>query len=327
MIVGLGMAFVTISPWVPPSDRVAGGPQSFWREIPLTSILDILIVAFLIYQLLLLVRGTRASQMLLGIALIVLLYYAARWWKLQTLHGLLTTLLPLPYFVLALIVIFQAEIRRGLARLGRNPFLPRFTRLSRDFSYDDILLAVSLFSSQKTGALIVLERDVGLRTYVDSGIGLDAQLSYDLLVTIFCPETPLHDGGIIIQKDKVAAAACFLPLSVNPLLSTQVGSRHRAAIGITEESDAVAVVVSEQTGEVSLAVGGTIEQKVSLERLRVRLSELLGTPISPSVLPTTSLTEQGPPAPGGEEAPEIAGHHPEAPPERNSQTRSSAAKQ
>lgn len=324
MIVNLGMAFVTISASVPSSDGVTGGPGGFWREISLTSILDILIVAFLIYHLLLLVRGTRASQMLLGIALIVLLYYAARWWKLQTLHWLLTTLLP--YFVFALIVIFQAEIRRGLARLGRNPFLPRFTRLSRDFSYDDILLAVSLFSSQKTGALIVLERDVGLRTYVDSGIGLDAQLSYDLLVTIFRPETPLHDGGVIIQKDKVAAAACFLPLSVNPLLSTQVGSRHRAAIGITEESDAVAVVVSEQTGAVSLAAAGAIELNISLERLRVRLGELLGTPISPSVLPTTSLTEQEPPVPGGEGAPGIADDHSEAPPERNSQTRSSAAK-
>ena len=324
MIVNLGMAFVTIRASVPSSDGVTGGPQGFWREISLTSILDILIVAFLIYQLLLLVRGTRASQMLFGIALIVLLYYAAVQWKLQTLHWLLTKMSPI--LVFALIVIFQAEIRRGLARLGRNPFLSRFARLSRDFSYDDILLAVSLFSSQKTGALIVLERDVGLRTYVDSGIGLDAQLSYDLLVTIFRPETPLHDGGIIIQKDKVAAAACFLPLSVNPLLSTQVGSRHRAAIGITEESDAVAVVVSEQTGEISLAAGGTIEQNVSLERLRVRLGELMGTPISPSVLPTTNLTEQEPPAPGGEGAPGIAVDHPEAPPERNSQTRSPAAK-
>ena len=326
MIANLEMAFVTISAWVVRSDGVMGGLEGFWREISLTSILDILIVAFLIYQLLLLVRGTRASQMLLGIALIVLLYYAARWWKLQTLHGLLTTLLPLPYFVLALIVIFQAEIRRGLARLGRTLSLPLFSRLSRDFSYDDILLAVSLFSSQNTGALIVLERDVGLRTYVDSGIGLDAQLSYDLLVTIFRPETPLHDGGVIIQKDKVAAAACFLPLSVNPLLSTQVGSRHRAAIGITEESDAVAVVVSEQTGEVSLAVGGTIEQNVSLERLRVRLGELLGTPISPSVLPTTSLAGQESAPPGGEGAPAIANRHPEAPPERNSQTRGQAMK-
>ncbi len=324
MIGDLGMAFMTIRAWVVQSDGVMGGLGSFWREISLTSVLDILIVAFLIYHLLLLVRGTRASQMLLGIALIVLLYYAARWWKLQTLHWLLTTLLP--YFVFALIVIFQAEIRRGLARLGRNPFLSRFSGLSRDFSYDDIVLAVSLFSSQKTGALIVLERDVGLRTYVDSGIGLDAQLSYDLLVTIFRPETPLHDGGVIIQKDKVAAAACFLPLSVNPLLSTQVGSRHRAAIGITEESDAVAVVVSEQTGEVSLAVGGTIEQNVSLERLRVRLGEMLGTPISPSALPTTNLAEQAPAARGGEGAPEIADGQPGAPPEQNSQTRSQAVK-
>ena len=307
-----------MSSWIAQSGGATGGLARLWTEISLATILDILIVAFLIYQLLLVVRGTRASQMLLGIALIVLLYYAAHWWKLQTVHWLLTTLLP--YFLFALIVIFQAEIRRGLARLGRNPFLPRFSRLSRDFSYDDILLAVSLYSSQKTGALIVLERDISLHTYVDSGIGLEARLSYDLLVTIFRPETPLHDGAVIVQKDKVAAAACFLPLSVNPLLSTQLGSRHRAAIGITEESDAVAVVVSEQTGAVSLAAGGSIEQNISLERLRVRLGELLGRPISPSVLPTTNLAEQAPAVPGSEGTSAIASRPTEAAPERGSQT-------
>lgn len=269
------------------AEGAAGGVSSLWPGLSLTAVADILIVAFLIYQLLMFVRGTRASPMLLGIILIVLLYYASLWWKLHTLHWLLTTLLP--YFVFAIIVIFQAEIRRGLARLGRNPFLPRFSRWSRGVAYDDILLAVSVFSSQKIGALVALERDIGLRTYIESGIGLDAQLSYDLLVTIFRPGAPLHDGAVIVQKDKVAAAACFLPLSVNPVLSTQLGTRHRAAIGITEEADAVAVVVSEQTGAVSLAVGGTIEHNISLERLRVRLGELLGTPISPSALPTTSL--------------------------------------
>lgn len=266
------------------------GVRALWAELTLVAVIDILIVAFLLYQLVALVRSTRASQVLLGIGLMVLLYYAARWWQLHTLHWLLTTLLP--YLVFAIIVIFQAEIRQGLARLGRNPLLPRFSRLSRGFSYDDILLAVSLFSSQKIGALMVLERDISLRSYIDSGIGLDAQLSYDLLVTIFRPGAPLHDGAVIVQKERLAAAACFLPLSVNPALSTQVGTRHRAALGVTEETDAVAVAVSEQTGSVSLAVSGAIEQNISLERLRARLSELFATPISPSALPTTSLVEE-----------------------------------
>lgn len=270
------------------------GVRALWTELSLVAILDILIVAFLLYQLFALVRSTRASQILLGIGLMVLLYYAARWWQLHTLHWLLTTLLP--YLVFAIIVIFQAEIRQGLARLGRSPLLPRFSRLSRGVSYDDILLAVNVLSSQKVGALIVLERDISLHSYIDSGIGLEAQLSYDLLVTIFGPGAPLHDGAVIIQKDKLAAAACFLPLSGNPAVSTQLGTRHRAAIGVTEETDAVAVVVSEQTGSVSLAVSGAIEQNISLERLRVRLGELFATPISPSALPTTSLVEE---APGG----------------------------
>ncbi len=268
--------------------------RAVWAELSLVAALDILIVAFLIYQLLALIRGTRAGQMLLGIGLMVLLYYAARWWQLHTLHWLLTTLLP--YLVFALIVIFAAEIRQGLARLGRSPFLPRFSRLGRGYSFEDILLAVGQFSAQKMGALVVLERDLSLRSHIDSGIRLDAQLSYDLLATIFRPGAPLHDGAVIVQKDKVAAAACFLPLSVNPQMSTQLGTRHRAAIGITEETDAVAVVVSEETGAVSLAVAGAIEQNISLERLRVRLGDLFATPISPSALPAGGFAEQAPEA-------------------------------
>ena len=264
--------------------------SGFWSGLSPLAVIDILIVSFVLYQLLMFVRGTRANHILLGIGLLVFLYYGSRWWKLQTLDWLLTTLLP--YFVFAMIVIFQSEIRRGLARLGRSTLLPRLARFSRGVSYDDILLAFSVFSAQKTGALVVIERDIGLRTFIESGIGLDAQLSYDLLVTIFRPGAPLHDGAAIVQKDKIAAAACFLPLSVNPGLNTQLGTRHRAAIGITEDTDAVAVVVSEQTGEISLAVSGAIERDISLERLRVRLGELVGTPISPSALPTISLADQ-----------------------------------
>ena len=264
--------------------------RDFLGAIPFSAVIDILLVAFLIYQVLLLVRGTRASAMLLGIGLIVFLYYASRWWKLDTVHWLLTTLLP--YFVFALIVLFQQEIRRALMRVGRYPLAPRLWQLGRQANYDDILLAANLFSSQKTGALMVLERDVGLRTFTESGIKLDATLSYDLLATIFRPGAPLHDGAVIIQKDRIAAAACFLPLSANPILGTQMGTRHRAALGITEEADAVAVVISEETGQISLAVGGAVEQNISLERLRTRLTELLGVPISPAVLPISTLTAE-----------------------------------
>jgi diadenylate cyclase len=157
--------------------------------------------------------------------------------------------------------------------------------------YDDIVLAANLFSQNQTGALMVIEREIGLRTYIESGVPLDARLSYDLLATIFRPSAPLHDGAVIVQKDRIAAAACFLPLSMNPVLSTQLGTRHRAGIGVTEETDAIAVIVSEETGAISLAVGGKIERDVSVEQMRERLGELLRRYVPPSTLPTPIMND------------------------------------
>jgi diadenylate cyclase len=176
--------------------------------------------------------------------------------------------------VFALIVVFQAEIRHALANLGSRISLMRSSNSVADV-YDDIVLAANLFSQNQTGALIVIEREIGLRTYVESGVALDARLSYDLLATIFRPSAPLHDGAVIVQRDRIAAAACFLPLSMNPVLSTQLGTRHRAAIGITEETDAVAVVISEETGTISMAVEGKIERDLTVEKLRELLGSLL----------------------------------------------------
>jgi diadenylate cyclase len=172
-----------------------------------------------------------------------------------------------------------------LARLGRRLTLSR-SRSSEADAYDDIVLAANLFSQNQTGALIVIEREIGLRTYIESGVPLDAHLSYDLLATIFRPSAPLHDGAVIVQKDRVAAAACFLPLSMNPVLSTQLGTRHRAGIGVTEETDAIAVIVSEETGQISLAIGGHIERDLTVEQLRERLGRLLRRYVPPSTLPT-----------------------------------------
>ena len=243
-----------------------------WPHISSISILDIVLVAILIYQFLSLVRGTRAAPMLVGVATLGLAFYFARLGELRTLNWLLSTLLP--YVVFALIVVFQSEIRHALANLGSRISLMRSSNSVVDV-YDDIVLAANLFSQNQTGALIVIEREIGLRTYIESGVALDARLSYDLLATIFRPSAPLHDGAVIVQRDRIAAAACFLPLSMNPILSTQLGTRHRAAIGITEETDAVAVIISEETGIVSIAVAGSIERELTLERLRERLSHLL----------------------------------------------------
>ena len=193
----------------------------------------------------------------------------------------------LPYAIFALIVVFGAEIRHALARLGRRLSAVRGGAFNGADSYEDIVLAANHFSQTVTGALIVIEREIGLRTFIESGVPLDANLSFDLLVTIFRPSAPLHDGAVIVQKGRIAAAACFLPLSMNPVLSTQFGTRHRAAIGITEETDAVSVVVSEESGSISIAVGGQIERDITVEYLRERLSEVLRRYVPAATLPTT----------------------------------------
>lgn len=253
-------------------------------QISMLSVIDILIVAFLIYEFLKLIKGTRAIPMLLGVIALAIAFYIAHVEPLRTVDWLLTTLLP--YAIFALIVVFGAEIRHVLARLGRKFVAGRLGGGASSDNYDDIVLAAKQFSENLTGALIVIEREIGLRTYIESGVPLDANLSFDLLTTIFRPSAPLHDGAVIVQKDRIAAAACFLPLSMNPVLSTQMGTRHRAAIGVTEESDAISVVVSEETGAISLAVGGNIERNIDPEELRERLSQLLSRYVPQAALPT-----------------------------------------
>jgi diadenylate cyclase len=252
-----------------------------WSRVPFT-VLDILLVALIIYQVLVMIRGTRAAPMLAGLAAVAAALYLAGIGELVTLNWLVSHLLP--YLVFALIVVFQAEIRHMLSDLGRRVSL-RGSAVDGD-SYDDIVLAANLFSQHQTGALIVIEREIGLRTYIESGVAMDARLSYDLLATIFRPSAPLHDGAVIIQKDRLAAAACFLPLSMNPVLSTQMGTRHRAGIGITEETDAIAVIVSEETGAISIAVAGKIDRDLTAEQLRERLGSELRRYMSPVALPT-----------------------------------------
>ena len=240
--------------------------------------LDIILVALLIYQVLVMIRGTRAVPMLVGLVVIALMFYFARVGELTTLNWVVSHVLP--YVVFALIVVFQSEIRHVMADLGRRlTFLS--TSATEGDSYDDIVLAANLFSQHQTGALIVIEREIGLRTHIESGVPLDARLSYDLLATIFRPSAPLHDGAVIIQKDRVAAAACFLPLSMNPLLSTQLGTRHRAGIGITEE-----------TGAISFAVAGKIERDLTVDQLRDRLSSELRRHITPATLPTIAGNQE-----------------------------------
>ncbi|HEX3740903.1 MAG TPA: diadenylate cyclase CdaA [Terriglobales bacterium] len=254
-----------------------------WSHLTMISVIDILLVAIIIYEFLALIRGTRAALILIGLSIVALAFYVSRLGELVTLNWLISR--ALPYAVFALIVIFVPEIRQALARLGRRMTLARSAAAEAD-AYDDIALAANLFSQNQTGALIVIQREIGLRTYIESGVVLDAHLSYDLLATLFRPSAPLHDGAVIIQGDRVAAAACFLPLSMNPVLSTQLGTRHRAAIGITEETDAISIIVSEETGSISLAVAGTIARDLTVEQLREQMSKLLRRYVPPTPLPT-----------------------------------------
>jgi diadenylate cyclase len=274
-------------------------PAEFLFPIPtltVTAVIDILAVAFVIYQLLEIVRGTRAAHILVGILAVVITYEIALRTGLEALRSLLASLAP--YTAIAIIVLFQSEIRRTLARLGRKRL---FGGYRRPESTAEILLALGSMSRDHIGALIVLERDIGLRTFIESGVRLDSAISRDLLLSIFMPGTALHDGSVIIQKDRLAAAACFLPLSVNPAFTTSTGTRHRAGIGITEETDCLALIVSEETGTISVAAFGDVESGLTIERVDERIQEHFGVQRKLTVAGRTSSgvprqrnTTQGP---------------------------------
>lgn len=238
-------------------------------QLQLRDVIDILVISFIVYHTLLLIKGTRGWQMTLGIISLSLFYVVIRLLGLRTIEWLFANFLT--YVIFALIVIFQSEIRRGLAQIGRGRFSPLFfkklTGRKTSERFDEIILAATTLSSKKIGALIVIEREIGLRNHIEGGVKLDAFLTYDLLLTIFSPKSRLHDGAVIIQGNRISAASCFLPLTLDPYLSKELGTRHRAAIGITEESDALVVVVSEETGDISAVVDGEIMQGLDRDRL------------------------------------------------------------
>jgi diadenylate cyclase len=237
--------------------------------------LDILIVAFAIYQILLALRGSRAFQMILGLGLL----YAASWVSLRlgliTVNWALSNLLAV--WLLLLIILFQPELRRALASMGRRGSLLRaFSRYQEAHMIDEVVRAIANLAAKKIGAIVVLERNSRLTDTVDAGTVVDAVVSRRLLESIFYPYSPLHDGAVIVGGDRIVAAGCFLPLSIDPNLPRDLGTRHRAAVGVTEETDALAVVVSEETGSISLVAGGEISRNLSPADLRQQLSALLG---------------------------------------------------
>ncbi len=235
---------------------------------------DILIVAYLIYRGLLLIRGTRAAPMLSGLAVVTLVYFLAKWLGLVTLTWLLNNFLS--SIILVVVVVFQDEIRRGLTKVGTHPYFRKASSASIfDKTIEDITLVASKLAQTKTGALIVIQRDVGLSEFVEEGVTLNSLLHRKLLVTLFHKDSPLHDGAVLIEGDRIKAAGCVLPLSFNPDLDPNLGTRHRAALGLSERSDALIVVVSEENGSISLARDGRLVRNLDASMLRDSLHRLL----------------------------------------------------
>ncbi|WP_248928968.1 diadenylate cyclase CdaA [Paenibacillus hamazuiensis] len=245
-------------------------------DISIKDIVDILIVSYVIYNLILLLRGTRAIQLLKGIIVVVVTWAISIWFKLNTLQWLMNQ--AFTFGVLGVIVIFQPELRRALEQLGRGTLFSRTTvdeNQDVNRSIGELMKAIHYLSKRKIGALLVFERETGLTDYVESGIQLQALISSELLINTFIPNTPLHDGAVIIRNNQLMAAGCYLPLSENPFISKELGTRHRAAIGLSEVSDAVCVIVSEETGQVSLAMNGHIIRNIHEESLLSKLFEEL----------------------------------------------------
>lgn len=238
--------------------------MGIWKPI-----IEIIIIWFVFYMLLLFVRGTGAVQVLRGLVVLFVAFFIAQRLELVTINWVLTKLFAIS--VVAFLIIFQPELRRGLAHIGRGRIFGIFLK---EETIDELVKACGWLAKRKIGALFALEREVGLRTYIEGGIPLDSKVTSELIQTIFMPNAPLHDGGIIVQEERVAAAGCLFPLTQNPSVSKTVGCRHRAAIGLTEETDAVCVVVSEETGAISIAVGGRLTRDLELENLKKVLSNL-----------------------------------------------------
>jgi len=237
--------------------------------------LDIGIIAFVLYRLIHMIRGTRAMQMIIGLVVILLAYVSSQMFGLFTLNWVLDNFLG--SIILVIIVIFQSDIRRALTQFGTAPLFGGADRIERGQVLEEITKAVVSLATRGIGGLIVLEREVGLNEYIEVGTRLDARVTRELLESVFIPHSPMHDGALVIQKGRVAAARCFLPLSVDPNLSQAFGTRHRAAVGLTEETDAVAVVISEERGKISLVVEGKVNEDLDGPQLRSSLQRLFGT--------------------------------------------------
>jgi len=241
-------------------------------SLRIQDVIDIAIIAFVIYRTIDLIRGTRAVQMLIGLAVVFLAFLSSQYFDLYTLNWILDNFLS--SILLVIVVIFQDDIRRALTQVGTRPFFGGEQGIQGQDLEEIIRAAVSL-ASKRIGALIVLQREVGLNQYIEGGTALDARVSKELIASIFLTASPIHDGALIIHRGRIIAAGCFLPLTTNPHVSKTLGTRHRAAIGLTEETDAIVVVISEEEGAISMVREGRITRDVDAGTLRTTLQRLL----------------------------------------------------
>lgn len=241
------------------------------KNIRWQDVLDILLVAFIFYRLILILKGTRTLQMLVGLAILLFALIVSKWIELYTIDWMVTKFWS--QIVIALIILFQPEIRRALAQIGKNPF-SNLTPMEEFRTLEEIVRASVSLANKRIGGIIVLEREMELREIVEMGIQLDAKVSKEILTSIFLPQSPIHDGAVIIKGDRIIAAGCFLPLSLGHDISKILGTRHRAAMGITEETDAVAIVLSEEMGTISVIIGGKMTREVDAAALRRILTKI-----------------------------------------------------
>lgn len=243
------------------------------KSVHWNDFLDIILVACIIYWIILLIKGTRAVQMLFGLAIILLLYLGSKVTGLFTLRWILDNFIS--SLVIVIVILFQNDIRRALIHVGKNPFFSDLSYREETEIIEELVKACVNLASKKIGALIVIERETGLKDLLEMGVEIDAKVAGDLITSIFLPYSPIHDGAVIIQQGRLKQAGCFLPLSQNPDISKSFGARHRAAIGLTELVDAITIVVSEETGKISVVVGAKVTRDLDSSSLRRILKRLL----------------------------------------------------
>jgi uncharacterized protein (TIGR00159 family) len=246
--------------------------MSLFKDFRWQDVVDMLIIAFVVYQLVLLIRGTRAVQMITGLLVLAAVYQGAQYFELYTVNWVIDAIGNV--LLIVVVVVFQHDIRRMLTQVGTGPLFSGIQRLAQGQAIEEITRAAVLLAGRRIGALLVLHREVGLNEYIEGGTRLDAEVTKELIISIFLPASPLHDGALVVQHGRVVAAGCLLPLTTNPNVSKTLGTRHRAAIGLTEETDAVVVVVSEEEGTISLVREGRITRDLDAGILRSTLQQL-----------------------------------------------------